>query len=341
MKHVLELNDRTSINDLIKAVDSGGVGFVAVVDCERQLLGVVADGDLRRAMLNTTEDINQVMNRCPRTMQFGCSQEAIIAKLKKIHRRHMPIVDNNNCLQSVFVLDELEFSIRENTVVVMAGGLGSRLGKLTENTPKPMLNVGSKPILLRVIEQFRDQGFNKFIFCLNYKYEMIMEYFGKGNRFGVEIEYIIERKRMGTAGALSLIESIPDEPFFVINADVLVNLDFEEFLQNHNSSNAKASMCVFEHSYTVPYGVIRTSDEGKICSIEEKPVETYNVNAGIYILEPDVLRYLPLNKYFDMPDLFSAIISDSFDAQTYKLRDYWIDVGLVEQLEKANNDIRD
>ena len=175
MKHSFTLNSHTTIEEVVKALDEGGVGFLAFVDHEKKLTGVITDGDLRRGVLNKDLSVQSVINHDPVYMGVTESKDAIISKLKQIHRRHMPLVDGDNRLVSVFSLDDIEFISKKNIVVIMAGGLGTRLGELTKETPKPMLVVGDRPMLQHLVEQFRDQGFNRFVFCLNYKKEVIQK----------------------------------------------------------------------------------------------------------------------------------------------------------------------
>jgi NDP-sugar pyrophosphorylase family protein len=222
-------------------------------------------------------------------------------------------------------------------VVLMVGGLGTRLRPLTEETPKPLLRVGGKPILQTIVERFAAHGFTDFIFCVNYKAQMIRDHFGDGGRFGVRIEYIEESKRMGTAGALGLLPERPAEPFFVMNGDLLTNVNFENMLQYHLQNRAKASMCVREYDFQVPYGVVNI-EEGLIRSIEEKPVHRFLVSAGIYMLDPSCLDLIPENAYYDMPALFERIVEEGGRAVSFPLREYWLDIGRMEEYERAKRE---
>lgn len=339
MKHTFLLQDSSTLRDAIQSLDEGGIGFLAFVDQEQSLQGILTDGDLRRAILNKNNDLLSIINKSPVTMPHASEKREVIAKLKSLHRRHMPLVDNENKLKSVFSLDDIEFVSKDNTVVIMAGGLGTRLGELTKEKPKPMLNVGDRPMLQHIVEQFRDQGFCRFIFCLNYKKEVIEDYFGCGDRFGVKIDYVIENSRMGTAGALSLINQALDRPFFVINGDVLTNLDFNDFLDFHMMEGSKASMCVRQYQQQIPYGVINTDDNNQITSIEEKPSYFFNVNAGIYLLDPEILPLVPKDTFFDMPTLFEKLVLRSDKTTVFKVHDYWLDIGQREDYHKANIDM--
>ncbi len=252
----------------------------------------------------------------------------------------MPIVDNNKNLKRVFSLDEVTFITRKNPVVIMAGGLGSRLGKLTNETPKPMLKVGNRPMLQHLIEQFRDQGFRSFIICINYKKEIIYDYFLDGARFGVHIDYVEEEQRLGTAGALSLITPAITVPYFVINADILTNIDFMDLIELHQRKQSLATMCVRQYQMQVPYGVVNSNDENQLLSIDEKPHLSFNVNAGVYLLDPSINSFIPQNEFFDMPSLFDILIAKGLPSTVYPINDYWLDIGHKADLEQANIDMK-
>ena len=222
-----------------------------------------------------------------------------------------------------------------NKVILMVGGLGTRLRPLTEDTPKPLLKVGGKPILETIIENFKKYGFKNFVFCVNYKAHMIEEYFGNGKKFGVNIEYVYEKERMGTAGALSLLNKVPNEPFFVMNGDLLTNINFEDMLRFHLEHNAIATMGVREYEYQVPFGVVNVKNE-KILSIDEKPIHKFFVSAGVYILDSSCINMIPKDKFYDMPTLFDDILKYNDNIVSFPIREYWLDIGRLDEYEKAN-----
>jgi NDP-sugar pyrophosphorylase family protein len=228
-----------------------------------------------------------------------------------------------------------ESKIYSNRVILMVGGLGARLKSLTENHPKPMLNVGGKPILQTIVEQFVHYGFTDITMCVNYKSHVIEDFFGNGNKYGAEIDYVFEEKRMGTAGALSLLSSIPEEPFFVMNGDLLTNVSFNNMLEHHIENKAAATMCVREYDFQVPYGVLKI-DDGRITAIEEKPVHKFFINGGIYILKPETLKYIPENNFFDMPQLFQKLLETKSKISSFPLSEYWLDIGQAEEYKQAN-----
>jgi len=223
-------------------------------------------------------------------------------------------------------------------VVLMAGGLGTRLRPLTEEVPKPMLPVGDKPLLELIIQNFVNQGFRKFDISVNYRREVIQNYFGDGQRFNCEIGYVVEEKRMGTAGALSLLPERPSEPFLVMNADLLTSASFTTMVEHHKAHRALATVGAREYSIEVPFGVISCDGE-ELLQIVEKPVHRHLVNAGIYVLSPEALDYLDPSVPTDMPDLFKRLMSDGQRASVFPLREYWLDIGAFSDLERAREEI--
>lgn len=335
------VSSANTIIETMKLIDQSTLQFSVVVDDENRILGTVTDGDIRRGILKgmpLESPISEVMNRNP-IYEYEGKDKIYYKQIMEIKKlKQLPIVDDEKRLLYVVFSDELvEVSYKENTVILMAGGLGTRLRPLTNSTPKPMLHVGNKPILETIIESFKNHGFNNFILSVNYKKEQIKDYFQDGSNFGVHISYIDETKRLGTAGALSLLKDKPDHPFFVMNGDLLTNVNYEQLLEFHKDTDTLATMCVREYEYQIPYGVIETKGH-KLTSIQEKPIHHSFVNAGIYVLDPEALSFVPKNTFFDMPDLFNCIIESQRAASVFPVREYWMDIGKMSDFEKANVD---
>jgi len=340
MRNKLILEENTRFEEAIELLDKNGNGVLPVVDKRGELLGIITDGDIRKAILNKQLDLKHIINKNPYKLNINLTQKQKIQYLKTIRRRHLPLVDANNKFVEMFTLDDVDFKINSNWVVIMAGGLGSRLGELTKDTPKPMLEVGNRPMLEHIIELFVSHGFTKFILSVNYKAEVIKDYFKDGSSFGVEIKYIEEKKRLGTAGALSLIDFEINEPFFVTNGDVMTTLDFEKLLKFHISENADATMCTIRDSYQIPYGVIEIDNKNNITQIMEKPKYDFFINTGIYILNSNSLKYIPHDEYFDMPSLFTILNDENKSVKSYEISDYWIDIGKKEDYIRINDDFK-
>ena len=335
----ISLNVDSTIENALSVIDSGAVKIALVVDTDNKLLGTLSDGDIRRGLLrkkSLNETIEDVYFKNPTTTNKGASKEDLLRLCLVNGIAQVPIVDEDRKVIDIFIIDDgLQKKQHKNHVVLMVGGLGTRLRPLTENTPKPMLEVGGKPILETIVKGFVDCGFTNITMCLGYKSDVIQDYFQDGSAFGASIDYIVEKKRMGTAGALTLLEERLDNPFFVMNGDLLTNIDFEKMLDFHVDSNSKATMCVREYDIEVPYGVVNVANEN-ITSIEEKPIHRFFVNAGIYLLEPDCIDLIPDNEFYDMPTLFEELIATKEKVVSFPLQEYWLDIGRIADYERAN-----
>ena len=332
----------STIEEALNVINSGAVKIALVVNDDDQLLGALGDGDIRRGLLRKktlNDTIEDVYSRNPVIAYEGHSSEELLRLCSTNRVSQIPIIGEDKRIIDLFFLDEELSKEHENTVVLMVGGLGKRLRPLTENTPKPMLKVGGKPILQTIVEGFSKHGFTNITMCLGYKSSVIRDFFQDGSRFGVNIDYIVEDKRMGTAGALTLLKKRPDKSFFVMNGDLLTKVNFEKMLDFHESNNSKATMCVREYEIEVPYGVVTINDEN-IYSIKEKPTHSFFVNAGIYLLEPECIDLIPENEFYDMTSLFEQLISAKNKTVSFPLQEYWLDIGSHSDFSKAQNDIK-
>lgn len=340
MKNMI-LTENSTFKDAIKILDQNGNGFLAIVDENQKLIGILTDGDIRRAILDNKTNLLDIINQDPMTMDSGLTKQNIIHRLKELHRKHMPIIDQDGILHDVITLDDEEFDLKPNWVVIMAGGLGTRLGELTKNTPKPMLEVGNKPMLEHIIEMFVSHGFTKFMLSVNFKSEIIKEYFKDGQDLGIEVKYLEETKRLGTGGALSLIDLDLDEPFFVTNGDVITSIDYEKLLDYHKENISSGTMCVRKSSYQIPYGVIELDNKNNILDLKEKPKYDFFINTGIYVLSPEVLKYVPKDEFFDLPSLFKLLNKEGHVNKSYEISDYWIDMGQLDDYMSIKNKLED
>ncbi|EAK0817877.1 CBS domain-containing protein [Campylobacter lari] len=332
----LKLAKNASIQEALKIIGSDRVRIALVVENDK-FLGVISDSNIRRALLNgkkLEDSIETIYTKNSLTIKENTSKEELLKLASQTDIYDFPVLNSENeviAIKSIAsILKEKSF---ENEVVLMVGGLGSRLGELTKNTPKPMLKIGKKPILENIVLNFKEQGFKKFIFCVNYKKEVICDYFQEGKSWGVEISYIKEKQKLGTAGALSLVKDMK-KSFIVMNGDILTKLDFDQIIQEHKKSKAVMSVVLREFEQQIPYGVVKISNND-IKDIEEKPMQKFLVSAGIYVLEPEVLKYIKKDVYLDMPNLIKRLLDKKLKINSYILQDYWIDIGRLEEYEKA------
>lgn len=338
-KNILVLSNQ-SLLETMQIIDCSSLQFAIVVDEEKRLLGTVTDGDIRRGILrgeSLKSPIMHIMNSDPiiATEQDTKKYCHKLMQTKKL--KQLPIVNKQKQVIDVLFKDYQVTQNNDNTVILMVGGLGTRLRPLTDTIPKPMLKVGDKPILETIIESFKKCGYTNFIFSVNYKKEMIQNYFQDGAFFGVNITYIEENKRMGTAGALSLLPERPTKPIFVMNGDLLTQVNFEQLLEFHIEHQAVATMCVREYEYQIPYGVIETNG-ANLVSIKEKPIHKSFVNAGIYVLNPEVFDYIPQDEFYDMPTLFEKVMAQGDVTAAFPIREYWLDIGRMDDFERANKE---
>lgn len=330
-----------SVLETIKIIDSAALQIALVVDETGRLLGTVTDGDIRRAILrgvSLTEPVVKVMNSAPTVARVNEDRQEILAVMKAKNLRQIPVLDDAGRVVGIEILEELlKGGRKENLVVLMAGGLGSRLRPLTQDCPKPLLQVGSRPILETILYNFIEYGFEQFYISVNYRADMIKQYFGDGSRWNVQIQYIEEKDRLGTAGPLSLLPAQSVHPLLVMNGDLLTRVNFDQLLSFHLDNRAQATMCVREFDLQVPYGVVKI-DGHRLLGIDEKPVHKFFVNAGIYVLQPAVLELLPRGMYYDMPDLFARLVQEGQETAVFPVREYWLDIGRLSDYERANGE---
>ena len=339
-KQVTVLPD-TPLAETIARVDASALQVALVADSAGRLIGVVTDGDVRRAILRgVTLDspTSAVMSLHPKTLRVGASRDEILAFMRLHVVRQVPLLDKQGHIIGLSLLDDLT-GARDlpNWVVLMAGGLGTRLRPLTETVPKPMLMVGGRPILESMVLSLAEQGFHRIFLAVNYKAEMIRNYFANGSKWGVSIEYLHEEHQLGTAGALSLLPEKPEAPVLVMNGDLLTQANLSNLIDFHKDHKAAGTMAVREYDLRVPFGVVSLNGEN-ISGIEEKPVHHFFVNAGMYALSSEALALIPPDTFFDMPALFQRLIAEGLTSVAYPLREYWLDIGHLEEFERAQRE---
>lgn len=339
------LTPEATVEDAKRVIYSSSMNVVFVVNGQGKLLGIVTQSDYRKSLLKYVDPqapITVIMNDNPRTIlvtEVTENESRIREFFIKTHLGHLPVVDKDGMLINVeYYVEHLMIHRQDNWVIIMAGGQGNRLRPLTTDTPKPLLKVGTKPILETIIINCIYYGFKKVYLSVNYKAQMIEEYFGDGSKWGIQICYLKEKKQKGTAGALSLLPETPSKPFLVMNADLVTDLHFQDLINFHMEHKSVATMCVKEYDFVVPYGVVKVNG-GAIEKIEEKPVHRFFVNAGIYVLDPMVLRLIPENGSLDMTDLLGKVVAGNQNTAVFPIHEYWLDIGSVENYKHANGNV--
>ena len=335
----LQISPLARLVDAVECIERGQRRMALVTDEGGRLIGTVADGDIRRGLLRgLTLDapVGEVMNPHPRLALVGTSPADMLRMMRVMKLLQVPIVDDQGRVVDLFTADIYpEHRKRPNRVVLMAGGLGTRLRPLTESVPKPMLEVGGKPILEIILQSFIEQGFSRFTVSVNYLGDLIRRHFGDGRNWGVEIDYLEDGKQsLGTAGCLRLLPQRPTEPIIVMNGDILTSIDFHQMLDFHTETRSVATMGVYEQVVEVPFGVLDVEDN-RIRALREKPTQRFLINAGIYVLDAAVLDRVPTDRPFDMPSLFEELIGEGRPPLAYFIWENWLDVGRPQDLERA------
>jgi len=334
-----------TIEMVIKVLDEVGMRIALVVDESGKLQGTITDGDVRRALLRKlgmSALVTEIMQKTPTTAAVTDDYDTVLSMMRRNDVLQIPILNLEGCVVGLETLQKLIDGIKyENPVFLMAGGFGTRLYPLTREKPKPLLRVGSKPILESILNQFIKSGFKNFYISTHYKAEMVREYFGDGSAWGVNIAYVHENKPLGTAGALGLLpKEMPKLPILMMNGDLVTNVNFENLLEFHYEQKGLATMCVREYDIQVPYGVVEMN-EHRITSIIEKPLHKFFVNAGIYVLEPELVQQVSAHGYLDMPTLLEKQIEDGEQINSFPVHENWIDIGRIEEYERAKREAID
>lgn len=329
-----------SVRDVIENLNRSSPKIALVVDEKRRLLGTVTDGDIRRAILRGVSldmSVEDVVRKNFQSLPETATAHEARQYMRSRKVDHVPLVDLSGIVKGLEQLGGTEFAaIKPNTVVIMAGGLGTRLSPLTDHTPKPMIAVGGKPMLERIISSAAEDGFENFILAVNYLGEQIEDHFGDGKDFGVAISYLKEDEPLGTAGALSLLPLQSSESVVVLNGDVLMQARLSEMLHFHTAGRGLLTMAVKVLETQVPFGVVSVAGS-YVQHIAEKPTYRDYINAGIYVIEPQVLRTIPRGIRLDMPDLISQVLGDQ-KVLAFPLHESWIDLGRRSDLDRAESE---
>ena len=333
----------SELSEALKIIDNEALRIALVVDNEKKLVGVVTDGDIRRALLNQkplSTKVSKIMNCSPVTASTASSREELVAVMEEKGILSIPLVDDNNVVMGLETLQQGTKPTRKIPVFIMAGGFGTRLRPLTDTCPKPMLKIGDKPMLETLIRAFKRFGFVDFYISTHYMPEQIHEHLKDGQWLGVNVTYVHEEEPLGTGGALGLLpDNLPkDLPLIMINGDILTKTDFGRLLDFHVANKADATMCVREYEYQIPYGVVQ-GDGKKISDLVEKPIQKFFVNAGIYVLSPNVIQSVSKNTRIDMPSILENFMESRDKVFMFPVHEYWLDIGRMEDFNRAQVDI--
>lgn len=336
------IRPEATLRDTIKVIDQAALQIALVVDEQEKLIGVVTDGDIRRALirgLSLETSVGDVMNKRPKVATLQDTKAQLIAMMEGHHLYQLPVIDEQGRVARLEALQALyKQPSFPNPVFLMAGGFGKRLRPYTDDCPKPLLEIGGKPILETIIENFVKSGFRHFFIAVHYRAEQIKHYFGRGERWGIRIDYIDEIEPMGTAGAIGLLpEELPDVPLIVMNGDILTQIDFARLLAYHNEQQAIATLCVRQYEFQIPYGVV-TLDQQQVIGIEEKPLQSCLTNAGIYVLDHSLIDVIAEQKKLDMPTLLNQQVAKGEHVAIFPIQDYWLDIGREADFLRAQGE---
>jgi dTDP-glucose pyrophosphorylase/CBS domain-containing protein len=330
-----------TLQQAISNLNETSFQIALIVGAEGVLEGTLTDGDIRRGLLRgmiMDSSVEPIINRDPLVVPSDLDRDSVLQLMQANRIHQLPIVDEQRSVVGLHLLDELmEPRQIPNLMVIMAGGQGTRLKPFTENCPKPMLRVDGKPMLAHIVERAKAEGFQNFILAVHYLGNMIEEYFGDGSQWNIKIDYLREESPLGTAGAISLLSPRPKVPFIVSNADVLTDIDYGDMLDYHCRHYVSATMAVRIHEWQHPFGIVHTKGVN-IMGFEEKPVFRNHINAGVYVLDPNVLDMIKKDEHCDMPTLFNRLQERDKKTIVYPMHEPWLDVGHVDDLKRAQKD---
>ena len=312
-----------------------------IIDKENRLIGSLTDGDVRRGFIKgygLEDKVESIIQPSPKFIRKGERDINKVIDYRDNNYRIIPILDKDNKVVNVINFREIR-SYLPLDAVIMAGGRGERLRPLTDNTPKPMLKVGNKPILEHNLDRLRLFGIDDFWITLRYLGEQIESYFGDGKEKDINIHYFYENEPLGTIGAVSEISNFEHDYVLVTNSDLLTNIDYEHFFLDFLKQNADFSVVSIPYAVDVPYAVLETNDN-RVLSFREKPTYTYYSNGGIYLMKKEVLKHIPISKHFNATDLMEELIRIGKKVISCPLAGYWLDIGRHEEFEKAQKDIQ-
>ena len=330
---ICTLNISSTIKDVITNLNNSSMQISIINSQSGNLLGVINDGDIRRGLLkglNLSSKISSLIKKNPLVVEKNTPSKTIEYLMKTRGLLHLPVVDKN--LVTIGLHSWNDYKANEkivNPVIIMAGGFGKRLKPYTNNCPKPMLEIGGKPMLEHIINNLKSQGFRKILISVNYLSENIISYFKTGKNFGVSIEYIKEEKPLGTLGSLGLFKDIYKKPVLVVNGDTLTNINLKEMLNFHLKNKSHATMAVKVMVNSNPYGVVKS--KGLLVeNFQEKPIEKIYINAGVYVISNTVIDLIKKNSKIDAPKFLMQLKKRKKKVIIFPAHEEWNEIGTVE-----------
>lgn len=331
------IHESEALIKAFSALETSEYKILFIIDLDGVLVGTITDGDIRRGLLagHTLDGIvANFMNKKFLSVAKDGDLSLSLEIARKLQIEYVPVVNEIGAVINVLTLADHQTNRLDNPVLLMAGGKGSRLGKITENCPKPLLEIGGRPVLESLLLQCIYSGFRNFFISINYLGDQIQEYFGDGDRWGVSIEYLDETQPLGTAGPLGFLKNRVTAPVLVLNGDILCRVDYDKFLMFHIKNDAAVTVGVRQHISQVPFGVLDVEENQRISKIMEKPTYQSLVCAGMYIISPHLIDLIPLEP-LDMPDFLMKSLIDEHPILAYMIYEDWIDIGIPETLKKA------
>ena len=332
------LRENMKIKDAILTIEKSHTKIGLVVDKDFKLIATISDGDIRRGILKgltLDSPITEILNSNFISVEADKNRDEIIEIMKVNDINQIPIINEEGKLIGLHLLNEF-IGKKEinNIVVIMAGGKGKRLRPLTEICPKPMLKIGEKPILEIIINRFKEYGFKNFYISVNYLKEQVINYFEDGQKWNINIQYIIEKNPLGTAGSLKKLPTSEKKPYLLVNGDVICSFNPLQVLEFHNINKSDITICAHNYEHNIPFGVIETKGI-KFQKILEKPTFHHLINAGVYVIDPILNKFIPEDKFFDMPDFINKCSINNKEINVFPIHEYWLDIGLHENLKEA------
>ncbi|MFB3850642.1 MAG: nucleotidyltransferase family protein [Acidobacteriota bacterium] len=337
LKNIL-LSENSEIKDALVSLEKSGQKICFIVSTSEKMVGTLSDGDIRKGLLKgftLKTKVVDVMNKNFVWVDKSESRMNVLDLMKSRKINVIPILEKDKRIVGIHTLyGILGSEAKSNTAVIMAGGKGERLKPLTDNLPKPMITVAGKPILERIIHHLVGYGITDIVISVNYLKEKIIDYFGDGKKYGCKIEYLKEEKPLGTAGSLSLLQLKNKEPLIILNGDIITQVDISDMLQFHTDNNFHITAGVYDYIHQIPFGVVNVKNL-KIKAIEEKPVVSWLVASGIYVISPQVVSLIPKNQFFTMPDLIKKALKQNKSVGAFRIEEEWMDIGRKGELSRA------